>query len=75
MIELSAETAFTLYLLFCIFCVFAVWGFGHFKKREKKLEVLKDVLVVCEFCQCPYMAGVAVAVSTCPECGLFNKKL
>lgn len=73
MIELSSTSAFTLYLGITLALILGIWIYHHVTGSKKKLSLIEKELLVCEYCQCVYLAGKYLKVTQCPQCQSFNK--
>lgn len=73
MIELTPITALMLYLAFTLFTLLGIWAWHHLKSRKNKVIIVKQELLVCEYCHFAYMEQIGKDVTTCPQCGSFNK--
>lgn len=74
MIELTPITALMLYLCVTLVTLFGIWGWHHLKSRKQKVIVVKQELLVCEYCHFAYLEQIGKGVTACPQCGSFNKK-
>lgn len=73
MIEMTSTTAAMLYLCLTLTILLGFWGYDHFRSRRRKVEILSQELLVCEFCHAVYVADIAKQVTQCPQCQCFNK--
>lgn len=72
MIEISATSAFLLYLFAALFLLFVLWLKGHFKQKQKKIDLACENIRVCHYCQNAWAAKVGEKISRCPVCKSLN---
>jgi uncharacterized paraquat-inducible protein A len=73
MIELSMTTAAMLYLSITMAILLGLWLFQHYKSRQKKIVIIEEELLVCEYCHFAYMEDRSKGVTQCPQCQSYNK--
>ena len=74
MIELTPQTALMIYLCLTLATLLGIWSYHHFFARKKKIVVMEQKLIVCEYCYNAYLDQIEKGVTKCPQCGSFNKK-
>lgn len=74
MIVLTPITALMLYLCLTLATLLCIWGWHHWKSRTRKVIVVEEELLVCEYCHFAYLGQIGKGVTACPQCGSFNKK-
>lgn len=75
MIEVSTSTAFLLYLGFALLTLLGLWSWQHYQTRQKRLSLIAQELLVCEYCHTAYLGDIGKQVTRCPCCRSFNKPI
>ena len=73
MIKLSIDQAIAYYTVFSVIFLIGVWLFSSITEKELKLKN-KIKLYKCDICAFVYSKIFEEEISTCPQCGCFNKK-
>lgn len=73
MIELSTDNALLFYLGFTLSILFGLWCYRHSTTRNRRLSLMAQKLLVCEYCHTAYLADVGKSVSRCPCCQSYNR--
>ncbi|ADI37573.1 putative uncharacterized protein [Waddlia chondrophila 2032/99] len=74
MIELTPITALMLYLCITLATLLGIWARYHLKSRKQKVIIVEQELLVCEYCHFAYLDQIGKEVTSCPQCGSYNKK-
>jgi len=74
MINLDFRAAAAGYMLISLTVIFIFW-FAENKQQDKELLLDDKFLWFCSVCSHTYISIKAEAISICPCCGSYNKKL
>lgn len=74
MITLTFPAAFMLYLALSVAVVLGAWVYSHYAQKRKPPVVSEELLCICEYCHCAYLAKCTKQINNCPQCGLYNRR-
>lgn len=73
MIEVETTTALLLYLALFLLLCFGAWILNHLKHRNRETLPPLFLLSKCEYCHFDYLSKNGMRITTCPQCGSYNK--
>ena len=74
MINLDFYSAVSFYMLIVVAAAMFFWLFGK-KEKDKDLSLDPRFIWFCSVCTYTYVNTKEEAISVCPRCGSYNKKI